>query len=105
MIAMANLNQSIKKLISAINQKGCKLLYAQKQFMGKEGKVHPLYSVSQAVWDEDKGKYRNIELYSTTSNIRMTLYLRDYLFRLENKPLPTDNEMWNQIRRGIESNG
>lgn len=102
---MANLNQSIRKLISALNSKGDKLLYAQKQFMGKEGRVHPLYSVSRATWDEAKERYRNVEIYSTTSNIRMALFLRDLLFTAEGKELPTDNEMWNKIREGMKDNG
>lgn len=100
---MANINKSIRKLIQALAARGDDLLFNQKQFMGREGKVHPLYTICQPQWDDLKGKYRNVELYSTVSNIRILFFLRDRLFELEGKELPMDNEMWNEVRKGLDN--
>lgn len=95
---MADINNSIGKLIKALNMKGYMLLYNKKQFMGVEGKPHNLYTVSQATWLPDKGKYGQTEIYKSTSTVRVVLFLRDLWFLENGKELPTDNEMWNQIR-------
>ena len=95
---MADINKSINKLIQALNMKGYGLMYNKKQFMGKEGKPHNLYSVTQAKWLPEKGKYGSIEVYKSTSTIRIVLFLRDLWFSVNGWELPTDNEMWNGIR-------
>ena len=95
---MADINKSINKLIQALNQKGYMLMYNKKQFMGREGKPHNLYTVTQAVWNADKNKYGSIEVYKSTSTVRVVLFLRDLWFQTNGWELPTDNEMWNNIR-------
>ena len=95
---MADINKSIYKLIEALNQKGYMLMYNKKQFMGKEGKPHNLYSVTQAVWNPERHKYGSKEIYKSTSTVRIVLFLRDAWFQYNGWDLPTDNEMWNQIR-------
>lgn len=100
---MADINKSINKLIQALNSKGQMLLYNKKQFMGKEGQPHNLYSVSKAVWDEDRQKFGSTELYKSTSTVRIALYLRDMWFEVNGWELPTDNEMWNQIREAMNN--
>lgn len=99
---MTDFNKAIGRLIQALNTKGHDLLYAKKQFMGKEGKPHSLYVLSRAQWNSDKGKYDTIDIYKTTSTIRMVLFLRDMWYVECGKELPTDNEMWNQIREQIK---
>lgn len=96
---MADLTGARKKLITALN-KGydMKLLYTTREFMGKEGLPHTMYGISQAVWDEEKGKYGAVKVYETASLIRLVFYLRDLLFLAQGKDLPTDNEMWNEKR-------
>lgn len=98
---MADINKSINKLIQALNMKGQMLLYNKKQFMGKEGTPHNLYTISKAVWDSDKQKYGSTELYKSTSTVRIVLYLRDMWFEINGWELPKDNEMWNQIRESL----
>lgn len=95
---MADLNRAISKLTQALNMKGANVLYNKKQFMGKEGKPHNLFTISVAEWDADKHKYISREIYKTTSTARIALFLRDMWFEVNGWELPTDNEMWNQIR-------
>lgn len=96
---MADLTGARKKLITALNKVyDMKLLYTTREFMGKEGYPHTMYGLSQAVWDEEKGKYSSMKIYETASLIRLILYLRDLLFLAQGKSLPMDNEMWNEKR-------
>lgn len=101
----ANLMQTSKRLMQAINSRGHKLTLSIKQFIGREGQPHNMYSVNRAFWNEEKGKYIHEELYSTTSMVRITLFLRDMWFELNNWELPTDQEAWNRIREELRKNG
>jgi hypothetical protein len=89
----------IKKLQTAINGKGEKLLYQTSQFFSEEqNRPVTVYHIKKAVWDEEKNRSRNVELFKSTSQIQIVLYLRDYWYRLNNIPLPTDNEEWEKIK-------
>ena len=57
-----------------------------------------MYVLKKAYWDEDKGKNRNIELFSTTSQIQIVLYLRDLWYELNGWEVPTDNETWTKAK-------
>lgn len=100
-----NLMQTSKKLIQALNSRGHKLTLSTKQFIGREGQPHNMYSISSATWNEEKRKYSHDELYSTTSMVRITLYLRDLWYIENNWELPTDQEEWNRIREELRNNG
>lgn len=104
-IVATNLMQTCKKLIQALNSRGHKLTFSTQQFMGKEGQPHNMYSVSQAVWNEEKRRYNHSGLYSTTSMVRMVLFLRDMWFEENGWELPTDQESWNRIREELKNNG
>lgn len=99
-----NLMQTSKKLIQALNSRGHKLTFSTKQFMGREGQPHNMYSISRAIWNEDKRRYSHEELYSTTSMVRVTLFLRDMWFEENGWELPTDQEEWNAIREELKRN-
>lgn len=102
----ANLMQTSKKLIQALNSRGHKLTFSQKQFMGKEGQPHNMYSINKAIWNEEKRRYSHEELYSTTSMVRVTLFLRDMWYEENGWELPEDQEAWNAIRKELkEKNG
>lgn len=103
----SNLLRTSKKLVSALNTKGYKLTVSTKQFIGVEGRPHTMYGVNNGIWDEEKRKYINKELYSSTSLVRIVLYLRDMWFRENGWELPTDQEKWNIIREELKekSNG
>lgn len=98
-----NLLRTSKKLVQALNSRGHKITFSTKQFIGKDGLARTMYSVSKAIWDEDKRKYQHNELYSSTSMVRMVLFLRDMWFEENGWELPTDQEQWNKIREDLKN--
>ena len=98
----------IKKLRSAINLKGERLLYNTSEFFSEEEqRAITIYSIKKQVWNPKLQKNKNIELFHSTSQIQIVLFLRDYWYNLNGMELPTDNEKWNKIREKIkeEHNG
>ena len=96
---MASNSVNIHKLQNAINRKGYKILYSTSQFYSdKQNRPVTMYHIKQAIYDEEKGKNKSIELYKSTSQIQIVLFLRDFWFDINGWPLPTDNEMWNALR-------
>lgn len=105
---MARMIPTAKKLIAALGTKGVKLTLNTKQFIGKEGQTHDVYSINRAEWDEEKGKYMHYELYKAVSPVRIVLFLRDMWYKENGWELPTDQELWNQLRpeiKGGDNNG
>lgn len=102
---MANSNSTmIHKLQTAINSKGCKILYQTSQFFSEEqNRPITMYYIKKAVWDETKGKNVNEPLFHSTSQIQIVLFLRDMWYELNGMELPTDNEEWNNIRNRINN--
>ena len=93
----------IKKLRGAINGKGEKLLYNTSEFFS-ESQQRPItvYIIKKAMWDEKRHRNKNVEIFHSSSQIQIVLFLRDYWFKLNGWELPTDNEKWNEIRAKIE---
>ncbi len=98
-----NLLATSKKLVKALNTRGYKLTFSTKQFIGTEGNVHSYYSICKGVWNEDKHKYLNKELYSSASMVRIVLFLRDMWYKENGWELPTDQELWNKLRAEMEA--
>ena len=74
-------------------------MYSTSQFYSdKSDRPITIYHIKQAYWDEKKQKYLNQELFNSTSQIQIVLYLRDLWYSLNGKELPTDNEQWNELR-------
>lgn len=97
-----NLKKTSQKLMAALNNvAGYNLTFGIKQFMGVEGRPINYYVISQAVYSEEKHKYLNNELYSTTSMVRVVLFLRDLWYIYNDWELPTDQPLWNEIREKI----
>ena len=91
---MASNSTNIHRLQRAINEKGGSILYNTTQFYSVEqNRPVTIYIIKQALWDDDKQKYVNVELFSSTSQIQILLYLRDYWFPMNGWEVPTDNEM------------
>lgn len=97
---MATSNSTmIHKLQRALNERGHNILYNKTQFFSEEQqRPVTIYVIKKAIWDEEKGKNRNIELFHSTSQIQIVLFLRDLWYELNDMELPTDNETWNDIR-------
>lgn len=97
----------IKKLQGAINNKikevgGTPLLYNTTQFFSEQQqRPITMYVVRTVLWDDKRNRNHYIELFKSTSQIQIVLYLRDYWFKLNDWELPTDNETWNEIREKI----
>lgn len=98
-----NLMQTSKKLIQALNSRGYNLTFSTKQFMGREGQPHNMYSISRAIWNDERHKYSHEEIYSTTSMVRVALFLRDMWYDENDWELPTDQEEWNKIREELRN--
>lgn len=93
----------IKKLRSAINLKGERLLYNTSEFYSEEqNRTVTIYTIKKQVWNPKLQKNKNIELFHSTSQIQIVLFLRDYWYKLNGMELPTDNEKWNKIREKIK---
>lgn len=92
----------IHKLQQAINQHfGQKILYNKTQFYSdKQDRPVTMYTLKQAVWDSERKRNRNTELFSTTSQIQIVLFLRDLWYELNEWEVPTDNEEWNKAKAG-----
>lgn len=102
---MASLIQTSKKLIKAINTKGYTLTYGSKEFLGNDGKIHNYGTVYIAKYNEARHRYDSVPIYSTPSTVRVVMYLRDFWFILNGMELPTDQELWNKIRKQLIAEG
>lgn len=97
---MKDNRNTIKKLQMAINKKfGEQLLYERRQFYSKQ-QERPvnMYVVKKMAFNEIKNSVETIELFKTTSQIRLILYLRDYWYELNGWEVPIDNPEWNMIK-------
>lgn len=90
----------IHKLQRAINDNfGQKILYNKTQFYSEQqDRPVTMYVLKQATWDSERKRNRNIELFSTTSQIQVVLFLRDLWYELNGWEVPTDNEEWNKAK-------
>ena len=94
---------NIHKLQSAINRKGYKILYSTSQFYSsKQDRPVTMYILKQAVEDEETKRTHSVELFKSTSQIQILLYLRDLWYEINGWELPTDNPMWEEIKRKLK---
>lgn len=98
---MATNNQAmIKKLQNAINQKfDQRLLINQTQWYSDDrDSPVTVYTIKQSIYDDDRERNINIEVFSAYSPIQIVLWLRDYWYELNGWEVPKDNERWLQIK-------
>ena len=97
---MASNSVMIKKLQRAINGRGAQILYNTTQFYSHDqDRPITLYVIKKAVWDEQKKRNINIELFKSTSQIQIILFLRDMWYELNGWKVPDDNPTWNDIKQ------
>lgn len=90
----------IHKLQTAINSNGGCLLIDRVQFYSEEqDRPINLYRISTPGEIMKNGKRKKNELFTTPSQIQVVLYLRDYWYWMQKIEIPTDNEMWNEIKK------
>lgn len=58
------------------------------------------YIVRKAIWDEKTGRSKNIELFKSTSQIQVVLYLRDMWYDLNGWDIPP-NPYWDNIKKNL----
>lgn len=94
----------IKKLQKAINEKyDARILLNKTQFYSaKTDSPVELIVIKQAIWDSERQKYKNVELFSSSSDIQIVLWLRDYWYELNGWEIPTDNEEWIKAKTKYE---
>lgn len=103
---MADLRKTATKLMNAlIHAKGYNLVMGNKPFIAKEGFSINMWTVSQGLFDADKNKYINKELFCSSSMTQVVFYLRDAWFLANGDELPNDNPQWVNIREGLMRDG
>lgn len=96
---MASNSTNIHRLQRAINEKGGAIMYNTTQFYSEQqNRPVTIYIIRQALYDDMKKKYTYTELFSSTSQIQILLFLRDYWFQMNGWDVPTDNEVWNKAK-------
>ena len=92
---------TIKKLQRAINFNfDQKILINKTQFYSdKTDNIVEMIVIKQAIWDDEKQKTVNLELFKSPSDVQIVLYLRDMWFRLNGWEIPTDNEYWEDVKK------
>lgn len=81
-------------------------MYSTSQFYSKQqDRPVTMYQIKQAVWDEDKQKNINVELFKSTSQIQILLFLRDFWYDINGWEIPTDNPVWNKKKEQMQSKG
>ena len=104
-MAGINLLSTTKKLIAALRLEDVDVVYGTKQFKSRDGRFMTLYTLSLAVWNDERCKYTNVEIYRSGSPIRIILYLRDMLFTKTGKELPNDSLEWCRHRVILRESG
>lgn len=94
-----------KKLQTACNKFfGVKLLINSKQWYSEDqNRAITQYSILQVIKSEETQKNTTIELFKTSSQIQMVLFLRDYWYKLNGWEVPTDNKTWEEVKAKYES--
>ena len=92
--------RTIQKLQRALIMENQLVLITTSQFYSVDKhKIVTKYHVKKQIPDlENKNKSSITELFSSCSQIQITLFLRDYLYEVQGKPLPTDNKYWNEAK-------
>lgn len=101
------LTKKIRTLINAIYQvHGIKLtLNTQQWYTPIDNRRLTAFILKQQIYDEEKDKNVQIELFKAFGHVDIMLYLRDMWYELNGQALPTDNKKWNEKRKEIKSIG
>lgn len=97
---MKDNRNTIKKLQLAINQKfDEQLLYDRRQFYSN-AQQRPIntYQIKKTVFNHAKDREETVELFRTSSQVQVILYLRDYWYELNGWEVPMDNPEWNMVK-------
>ena len=92
-------SRTIKTLQRALQMEGEFILINTSQFYSiDKHKTVTRYHVKKQVQSEDKNKSTTVELFSSCSQIQITLFLRDYYYEVTGQEVPHDNPYWEQVK-------
>lgn len=100
---MATVGTNIKKLQQALNLKGERIMYDTHQFYSaNQDRPITMYTISKSV--DTERSTTNIKLFTSASQVHVLFYLRDYWFKVNGLPIPTNDIEWNKAKKkyGIE---
>lgn len=99
-MAAAGQTRTIKKLQQALQFEGELILISTSQFysMDKHTTV-TRYHIKKQVQLEEKNKSSQVELFSSCSQIQITLFLRDYYYEVKGYEVPHDNPIWEAAKQ------
>lgn len=84
---MAKLNKLMRKLQTAIVNKGVKVKVNTRQFFGeKQGRMLTYYSVTRRKWSDSKCRMTDQVVFETCSTVEVVKFLAKMLEELENEP-------------------
>ena len=88
--------QTIKKLQKALLYEGELILITTSQFysVDKHQTVTRYHIKKQIQSDDNRMKSSQVELFSSCSQIQITLFLRDYYYEIKGYEIPHDNPIW-----------
>lgn len=97
---MAFNNSTLMKLQNALNANGDNIMINQNQFYSPN-LMRPInmWHVKRAMRDADSDRYYYVELFRSASKIQVALFLRDLWYEQNGWEVPTDNEMWNNLKK------
>ena len=99
-MAAAGQTRTIKKLQKALQFEGELILITTTQFFSLEkGTTVTRYHIKKQIQsDDDRYKSSQVELFSSCSQIQITLFLRDYYYEVKGYEVPHDNPIWEQAK-------
>lgn len=102
-----NYLHTAKRLQTACRKSfGVKLLIHSKQWYSEDKDMAmTLYTIAQAVYNEEKQKMVTVELFKTYSQVQIVLFMRDFWYKLNGWEVPTDNEKWEEIKEKYAEKG
>ena len=95
----------IHKLQRALNEKFDQKICISRQQWYSEDQHRPvtMYVIRRAIWNEQKQRNDNVEMFKSYSEIQIVLWLRDRWYELNGWEIPQDNETLNKIKEGLKN--
>lgn len=91
--------QTIKKLQQALQFEGELILITTSQFYSMDKhKTVTRYHIKKQIQSDERNKSSQVELFSSCSQIQITLFLRDYYYEVKGYEVPHDNPIWEQAK-------
>jgi len=107
-MAAGGQSKTIQKLQKALLYEGERIAINTSQFYSEDKhKMVTRYHIKKQIPDEEnRNRSSNVELFSSCSQIQVTLFLRDLLFEKRGEEIPHDNPIWEEAKaRYFEEHG